>query len=172
MRPAETMPRSRLVIVLTVSHLTCALALVGVTAYDTLVTYPAWFAHIPDSLEAAYRSNGGSATARWFTWLGGGVIATAIALAIAAWRQALPRNLVLASAGVVLLVGGVTAVYFDPLVTILIRQGARMWTNEVLHGQARQFQQIDWIRFANVAGAALGLSLPAAIRLLRREPED
>ncbi len=170
MRPAPAMTRRPLVTLLALLHLACALALVGVAAYDTFVTYPAWFAHIPESLEAAHRSNSGSVTARWFAWLGSGSIATAFAVAFAAWKQALPRNLVLASAAIVVLVYGVTAAYFEPLITILVRQGARMWTNEVLRGQARQFQQINWIRLANVAGAALGLSLPAAIRLVRGDP--
>ncbi len=161
----------RLILTLALVHLATALALLGVALYDTLVTYPAWFASIPASLEAAHRSGSGAVAARWGTWLGGGVVASALALAAAGWRQALARNLVLASAAIVLLVGAVTAVYFEPLVTILIRQGARMYTNDVLRVEARQFQQINWIRLANVVGAALGLSVPGVLRYVRGDQE-
>ncbi len=162
------MLQRRMVTALALVHLACALAFFAVAAYDTLVTYPAWFARIPQSLDTAYASGTGTATARAAVRLGMGTILTAVALAMVGWRNVLARNLVIASAAVVLLVGIVSAVYFEPLVTILIRQGARLYTNDVLRAEAREFQQINWIRLANVAGAALGLSVPAVARFLRQ----
>ncbi len=159
------MLRRRITTTLALVHLALALGLFAVATYDTLVTYPAWFAGIPQSLDRAWETGSGAATARALVVLGSGTILSAVATAVAGWRQVVARNLVLASAAIVLLAGGVTLVYFDPLSTILVQQGARVYTNEVLRAGARQFQQINWIRLANLA-AALGLSLPGALRFL------
>ncbi len=163
------MVRRSIVVALSSIHLLAAAGLLAVALYDSLVTYPAWFARIPDTLDEAYRTGTGSVTARWLVLLGSGAVASAGALAVAGWRQAFARNLVLASAAIILLVGAVTFAYFEPLVTILIRQGARMYTNDVLRMQARQFQQINWIRLANITGAVLGLSAPGVLRFIRDE---